>query len=122
MFIRFRLAALGHPNPELVDVALSQVDGLECQEVLVCNATTLVEEYGITGALAPREEVYGFNVLVQQLEWATAHPAEARLIQQPGLNGARHLVTDEQSDCYYLLTLLEWVRLQDYTKGLPMHK
>ncbi|KAF8197258.1 hypothetical protein K438DRAFT_1760048 [Mycena galopus ATCC 62051] len=147
------LAALGRANPELVDVALSQVDGLACQEVLGCNATALAEEYGITGVLAPREEVYGFilttwqatlfeedfngwlrpyerfipvrmdlRVLVQQLEWATAHPAEARLIQQPGLKGARCLVTDEQSDCYYLLALLEWARLQDYTTGLLMHK
>ncbi|KAF8203437.1 hypothetical protein K438DRAFT_1757760 [Mycena galopus ATCC 62051] len=59
MYIRFRLAALGRANPELVDVVLSQVDGLACHEVLGCNATALGEEYGITGALAPREEVYG---------------------------------------------------------------
>ncbi|KAF8167042.1 hypothetical protein K438DRAFT_1983869 [Mycena galopus ATCC 62051] len=61
MFIRFRLAALGRANPELVDVVLSQVNSLACQEVLGCNATALAEEYGITGALAPREEVYGFK-------------------------------------------------------------
>ncbi|KAF8203436.1 hypothetical protein K438DRAFT_1757759 [Mycena galopus ATCC 62051] len=60
----FRLVALGRANPELVDMALSQVDGLACQEVLGCNATALAEEYGITGALAPREEVYGFMYTV----------------------------------------------------------
>ncbi|KAF8145551.1 hypothetical protein K438DRAFT_1781871 [Mycena galopus ATCC 62051] len=49
-------------EPGATGRGLSQVNGLACQEVLGCNATALAAEYGITGALAPREEVYGFKL------------------------------------------------------------
>ncbi|KAF8172968.1 hypothetical protein K438DRAFT_1772400 [Mycena galopus ATCC 62051] len=138
-FMRFQLAALGRANPELTDVAPTQVDGLACQEVLGCNATALTEEYGTTGAaglglrlqaslfedyfngwLRSYEHLIPVRVdlsdLVQQLEWA-----KAPLIQQRGLEAARRLVADEQRDCYLLLSLLEWARLH-YTKKLPVRK
>ncbi|KAJ6452497.1 glycosyl transferase family 90-domain-containing protein [Mycena sanguinolenta] len=168
-FMRFRLAELGRAHSDIMDVALTQVDGLTCPEER-CNATALAEEYGIKSTTAPREEVYNYKYamdvdgetfsgrflgllrsgslvfkatmfeeyfngwlrpyehfipvradlgdLVQQLAWAEANPAEARFIQQRGLEAARRVMTDEQNDCYYLLVLLEWARLQQYAKTL----
>ncbi|KAJ6532869.1 glycosyl transferase family 90-domain-containing protein [Mycena vulgaris] len=58
--------------------------------------------------------------LVQQIEWANAHPDEARLIQQKGLEFARRVLTDDQNDCYFFAVLLEWARLQDYVRGISV--
>jgi hypothetical protein len=55
--------------------------------------------------------------VVQKIEWANAHPDEARLIQLRGLEMARRVMTDEQNDCYFFAVLLEWARLQNYAKG-----
>ncbi|KAF7340531.1 CAP10 domain-containing protein [Mycena sanguinolenta] len=82
---------------------------------------TMFEEY-FNGWLRPYEHFIPVRAdlgdLVQQLAWAEANPAEARLIQQRGLETARRVVTDEQNDCYYSLVLLEWARLQQYAKTL----
>ncbi|KAJ7762319.1 glycosyl transferase family 90-domain-containing protein [Mycena maculata] len=50
--------------------------------------------------------------LVEKLEWAVAHDAEAHTIQQAGEAFANRVITDGQNDCYFSLVLLEWARLQ----------
>ncbi|KAJ6579157.1 glycosyl transferase family 90-domain-containing protein [Mycena vulgaris] len=54
--------------------------------------------------------------LVEKIEWANAHPEEARLIQQRGMQVAMRVVTDDQNDCYFFAVLLEWARLQEYAR------
>ncbi|KAJ7023140.1 hypothetical protein C8F04DRAFT_1135125, partial [Mycena alexandri] len=54
--------------------------------------------------------------LVQQIRWANDNPAEARLIQQRGMETAKRVVTDDQNDCYFFAALLEWARLQDMAR------
>ncbi|KAJ7479480.1 glycosyl transferase family 90-domain-containing protein [Mycena latifolia] len=55
--------------------------------------------------------------LAERIRWANAHPDEARLIQQRGLEVARRVLTDDQNDCYFLAVLLEWARLQNYARA-----
>ncbi|KAJ7083389.1 glycosyl transferase family 90-domain-containing protein [Mycena belliarum] len=50
--------------------------------------------------------------LVEKIEWAVAHDAEAHSIQQAGQAFAERVLTDSQNDCYFSLVLLEWARLQ----------
>ncbi|KAJ7828388.1 glycosyl transferase family 90-domain-containing protein [Mycena olivaceomarginata] len=50
--------------------------------------------------------------LVERIEWARAHDAEARRIQQAGQEFVERVLTDAQNDCYFFLVLLEWARLQ----------
>ncbi|KAJ7084743.1 glycosyl transferase family 90-domain-containing protein [Mycena crocata] len=50
--------------------------------------------------------------LVEKLEWAVAHDAEAHAIQQAGKTFADRVLTDAQTDCYFSLVLLEWARLE----------
>ncbi|KAF8169040.1 glycosyl transferase family 90-domain-containing protein [Mycena galopus ATCC 62051] len=50
--------------------------------------------------------------LVECIEWARAHNAEARSIQRAGREFAERVLTDGQNDCYWFLVLLEWARLQ----------
>lgn len=52
--------------------------------------------------------------LPQRIEWANAHPEEARAIQQRGMAVAKRVMTDEQNDCYFAAVLIEWARLQEY--------
>ncbi|KAJ7666367.1 lipopolysaccharide-modifying protein, partial [Mycena rosella] len=48
--------------------------------------------------------------LVEKIAWANAHPQEARLIQQRGMEIARRVLTDDQNDCYFSAALLEWAQ------------
>ncbi|KAJ7447251.1 glycosyl transferase family 90-domain-containing protein [Mycena latifolia] len=50
--------------------------------------------------------------LVEKLEWAVTHDAEAHAIQQAGQTFAERVLTDAQNDCYFSAVLLEWARLQ----------
>ncbi|KAJ7138127.1 glycosyl transferase family 90-domain-containing protein, partial [Mycena epipterygia] len=50
--------------------------------------------------------------LMEKLEWAISHDAEARMIQERGREISQRLMTDEQNDCYFFAVLLEWARLQ----------
>jgi hypothetical protein len=50
--------------------------------------------------------------LVERIEWAREHDAEAKKIQQAGKEFAERVMTDAQNDCYFGLLLLEWARLQ----------
>ncbi|KAJ6498225.1 glycosyl transferase family 90-domain-containing protein [Mycena vulgaris] len=77
--------------------------------------STLFEEY-FNDWLRPYEHyvpvLADLSDLVEKIEWANAHPEEARLIQQRGLEMARRVLTDDQNDCYFFAVLLEWARLQ----------
>jgi hypothetical protein len=50
--------------------------------------------------------------LVERIQWAIAHDAEARAIQRAGQAFAERVLTDAQNDCYFSAVLLEWARLQ----------
>ncbi|KAJ7742587.1 glycosyl transferase family 90-domain-containing protein [Mycena metata] len=50
------------------------------------------------------------------VEWAIAHDAEARQIQETGMRFAQRVLTDSQNDCYFSRVLLEWAQLQSYAK------
>ncbi|KAJ7062767.1 glycosyl transferase family 90-domain-containing protein [Mycena amicta] len=50
--------------------------------------------------------------LVERIEWARAHDAEARRIQKAGKEFVERVITDAQNDCYLYLVVLEWARLQ----------
>ncbi|KAK7001657.1 lipopolysaccharide-modifying protein, partial [Favolaschia claudopus] len=50
--------------------------------------------------------------LVERVEWARGNEGEARRIQRAGKEFVERVVTDAQNDCYFLLVLLEWARLQ----------
>ncbi|KAJ7617371.1 glycosyl transferase family 90-domain-containing protein [Roridomyces roridus] len=80
---------------------------------------TIFEEY-FNGWLKPFEHYIPVKAdlsdLVQQVKWANENPVEARLIQLRGLEAARRLVTDEQSDCYFSAVLLEWAQLQEIAR------
>ncbi|KAJ7075286.1 glycosyl transferase family 90-domain-containing protein [Mycena belliarum] len=82
---------------------------------------TVFEEY-FNDWLRPFEHYIPVNAdlsnLPQRIRWANANPEEARRIQQRGLEVARRVLTDEQNDCYFLLVLLEWARLQESAHGL----
>ncbi|KAJ7165693.1 glycosyl transferase family 90-domain-containing protein [Mycena crocata] len=52
--------------------------------------------------------------LVERIQWAIAHDAEAQRIQQAGQEFVERVITDDQNDCYFLAVLLEWARLQAY--------
>ncbi|KAJ7106350.1 glycosyl transferase family 90-domain-containing protein [Mycena epipterygia] len=84
--------------------------------------STLFEEY-FNDWLRPYEHFIpvlpDLSNLIQQIEWANAHPEEARLIQQRGLEVARRVVTDDQNDCYLFSVMLEWARLQGYADRSP---
>ncbi|KAJ7286539.1 glycosyl transferase family 90-domain-containing protein [Mycena rebaudengoi] len=54
--------------------------------------------------------------LIEKVEWAKSHDAEARLIQERGRELAQRVMTDGQNDCYFFLVLLEWARLQDISR------
>ncbi|KAF7307673.1 CAP10 domain-containing protein [Mycena kentingensis (nom. inval.)] len=61
--------------------------------------------------------------LLDKVEWARAHDAEARRIQQTGELFTKRIMTDQQNDCYFSLVLLEWARLQGLaTAAEPSHK
>ncbi|KAJ7045126.1 glycosyl transferase family 90-domain-containing protein [Mycena alexandri] len=57
--------------------------------------------------------------LVEKLEWAVAHDAEAHAIQQAGQAFAERVLSDAQNDCYFSAVLLEWARLQGMAEGMP---
>ncbi|KAJ7023271.1 glycosyl transferase family 90-domain-containing protein [Mycena alexandri] len=81
--------------------------------------STLFEEY-FNDWLRPFEHYIpvksDLSDLVQQIRWANDNPAEARLIQQRGMEMAKRVVTDDQNDCYFFAVLLEWARLQEMAK------
>ena|ERR1700761_4545362 len=54
--------------------------------------------------------------LAEKIQWANAHPDEARLIQRRGLEVARRVMTDNQNDCYFFAVLVEWAQLLEYAK------
>ncbi|KAJ7709192.1 glycosyl transferase family 90-domain-containing protein [Mycena metata] len=55
--------------------------------------------------------------LLQKVEWARAHDAEARMIQERGRAVAERVMTDAQNDCYFFALLLEWARLQEMARN-----
>ncbi|KAJ7454304.1 glycosyl transferase family 90-domain-containing protein [Mycena galericulata] len=50
--------------------------------------------------------------LVAKVNWAIENEAEARAIQERGMQFATRVLTDRQNDCYFAAVLLEWSRLQ----------
>ncbi|KAJ7157283.1 glycosyl transferase family 90-domain-containing protein [Mycena filopes] len=60
--------------------------------------------------------------LVEKLEWAVAHDAEAHAIQQAGQAFTERVLTDGQNDCYFSAVLLEWARLQAMADEVPQSK
>ncbi|KAJ7735937.1 glycosyl transferase family 90-domain-containing protein [Mycena metata] len=56
--------------------------------------------------------------LLQKVEWARAHDAEARMIQERGRAVAERVMTDAQNDCYFFALLLEWARLQEMARNV----
>ncbi|KAJ7038860.1 glycosyl transferase family 90-domain-containing protein [Mycena alexandri] len=55
--------------------------------------------------------------LLQKIEWARAHDAEARMIQERGREMAERVMTDAQNDCYFFALLLEWAQLQEIARN-----
>ncbi|KAJ7147541.1 glycosyl transferase family 90-domain-containing protein [Mycena crocata] len=55
--------------------------------------------------------------LVDKIHWAMEHETEARLIQETGKLFAERIMTDSQNDCYFGAVLLEWARLQSWSKN-----
>ncbi|KAF8175911.1 glycosyl transferase family 90-domain-containing protein [Mycena galopus ATCC 62051] len=80
---------------------------------LVFKATAFDEYF--TDWLRPYEHYIPVRIdladLVEKVEWAMAHDAEARQIQEMGTQFARRVLTDAQNDCYFAAVLLEWARL-----------
>ncbi|KAJ7709189.1 hypothetical protein B0H16DRAFT_653825 [Mycena metata] len=59
----------------------------------------------------------GLSDLLQKVEWARAHDAEARMMQERGRAVAERVMTDAQNDCYFFALLLEWARLQEMARN-----
>jgi hypothetical protein len=59
--------------------------------------------------------------LVEKIEWAINHDAEARMIQERGREISQRLMTDAQNDCYFSAVLLEWARLQEISRNATSH-
>ncbi|KAJ7785122.1 hypothetical protein DFH07DRAFT_763733 [Mycena maculata] len=112
-FPRFRLIDIGWTHTNLMNVRLSAFHDSLCGEH--CDAEAIKAEYHITGASSPREESTVFaeyfndrlrpfehyipilpdlSDLVEKLEWAVAHDAEAHTIQQAGEAFANRVITD----------------------------
>ncbi|KAJ6450130.1 glycosyl transferase family 90-domain-containing protein [Mycena vitilis] len=53
--------------------------------------------------------------LMQKIEWAIAHDAEAHAIQEAGQAMAERVLTDAQNDCYFSAVLLEWSQLHSWS-------
>ncbi|KAJ7699767.1 glycosyl transferase family 90-domain-containing protein [Mycena metata] len=79
---------------------------------------TVFEEY-FNGWIRPYEHYVpvlpDLSDLLQKVEWARAHDAEARMIQ--GRAVAERVMTDAQNDCYFFALLLEWARLQEMARN-----
>ncbi|KAJ6610759.1 glycosyl transferase family 90-domain-containing protein [Mycena sp. CBHHK59/15] len=60
--------------------------------------------------------------LVEKIEWAKAHDAEARMIQERGREMAERVMTDGQNDCYFIAVLLEWAQLQEISRKAAMRR
>lgn len=79
--------------------------------------STIFEEY-FNDWLRPFEHYIpvlpDLSDLVEKVEWALSHDAEARRIQEKGRQFAERVLTDAQNDCYFFAVLLEWARLQEY--------
>ncbi|KAJ7735947.1 glycosyl transferase family 90-domain-containing protein [Mycena metata] len=58
--------------------------------------------------------------LLKKVEWARAHDAEARMIQERGRAVAERVMTDAQNDCYFFALLLEWARLQEMARNASL--
>ncbi|KAJ7701083.1 hypothetical protein B0H17DRAFT_1045961 [Mycena rosella] len=88
---------------------------LQTIELLTRAQTTIFAEY-FNDWLRPFEHYIpvlpDLSDLVEKIEWAVAHDAEARAIQQAGQAVAERVLTDAQNDCYFAAVLLEWGRLQ----------
>jgi hypothetical protein len=54
--------------------------------------------------------------LIEKIQWARSHDAEARMIQERGRQAALRITTDEQQDCYWVALLLEWAQLQEISR------
>ncbi|KAK6974383.1 CAP10 domain-containing protein [Favolaschia claudopus] len=87
---------------------------------LVFKATAF-EEY-FDDWLRPYEHYIPVKIdmsdLVEKVEWAIANDAEARQIQENGMQFAQRVITDAQNDCYFAAVLLEWARVQGYARTL----
>ncbi|KAJ7772850.1 glycosyl transferase family 90-domain-containing protein [Mycena maculata] len=77
--------------------------------------STAFEEY-FTDWLRPFEHYIpvrpDLGDLVDKVQWARDNEAEARAIQEQGMQFAERVMTDRQNDCYFAAVLLEWGRLQ----------
>ncbi|KAJ7239313.1 glycosyl transferase family 90-domain-containing protein, partial [Mycena rebaudengoi] len=58
--------------------------------------------------------------LLQKIEWAQQHDAEARKIMERGKEMAQRVMTDGQNDCYFFALLLEWGRLQEISRNASL--
>ncbi|KAJ6607193.1 glycosyl transferase family 90-domain-containing protein [Mycena sp. CBHHK59/15] len=58
--------------------------------------------------------------LVEKIEWAKTHDAEARMIQERGRQMVERVMTDGQNDCYFFAVLLEWAQLQEISRKATM--
>jgi hypothetical protein len=58
--------------------------------------------------------------LLQKIEWAQQHDAEARKIMERGQEMAQRVMTDGQNDCYFFALLLEWGRLQEISRNASL--
>ncbi|KAJ7448244.1 glycosyl transferase family 90-domain-containing protein [Mycena galericulata] len=85
---------------------------------LVFKATAF-EEY-FNDWLRPYEHYVPVNIdlsdLVEKVEWAITNEAQARQIQERGMQFAQRVLTDAQNNCYFSAVLSEWARLQSYAQ------
>ncbi|KAF8140998.1 glycosyl transferase family 90-domain-containing protein [Mycena galopus ATCC 62051] len=80
---------------------------------------TVFDEY-FTKWIRPYEHYIPVKIdlsdLVEKVEWAITHEAEARQIQEMGMQFAQRVLTDAQNDCYFAAVLLEYARLVGYVR------
>ncbi|KAJ7259772.1 glycosyl transferase family 90-domain-containing protein [Mycena rebaudengoi] len=60
--------------------------------------------------------------LVEKIEWARSHDAEARMIQERGRQATLRIMTDAQNDCYWVALLLEWAQLQEIGRNFTLNE
>ncbi|KAJ7286536.1 hypothetical protein C8J57DRAFT_1216697 [Mycena rebaudengoi] len=135
-FTRYKLTKFAQEHSDVVDAAITTWTWQLCSSG--CDEDTIRKEYNISGNGAPAgrratvfEEYFNdwirpyehyipvlldLSDLIEKVEWAKSHDAEARMIQERGRELAQRVMTDGQNDCYFLLVLLEWARLQDISR------
>jgi hypothetical protein len=84
------------------------------------SQATVFEEY-FNDWLQPYEHYIpvlpDLSDLLEKIEWARSHDAEARMIQERGREMVTRVMTDAQNDCYFFALLLEWAQLQEISRN-----